>query len=595
MIPITNKAELWSTVLVDELWRAGMECCVVAPGSRSTPLTLAFYNQNRIKIYSLIDERSAAFFALGLALANSNPVGLVCTSGTALANFYPAVVEAFHSRVPLILLTADRSHELRESGTNQTINQVNMYGDYVRWFVDVAPPEANAPPIVIRYLRTLACRAVGHAAGLIPGPVHLNIPFRKPLEPVVVQGDIPPYLEGSDSLEGVGRANEQAFTRVEAGNVHLSDMQLTRLASEIKNASMGLIVCGPGSPQGDFHQAVAELAAVTGFPILADPLSGLRTSALKELGFILGGYETFLPAAGKAGIQPPDFILQFGDLPVSKSLLDSLASWKNAVRVSIHQYGAWADDAHLLNQSYWADPCDVCMKLGSLLRETFSSVKPHPYLEIEEQTWRLLSELEKNVWWEGLILKDVVDLLPEHTNLFISNSLPVRHLDQFVQPICKQIRIFGNRGASGIDGITSTALGIAAGRSTPTVLVTGDLAFYHDLNGLLAIKRTGVQIIIVLINNNGGGIFTRLPISNIEPPFTDLFLTPHGLDFSPVGQLYGIRYQQTENRDKFKDALNNALTSKISHIIEVKTDVLSNELNRKKLNELLHEKLSKKL
>ncbi len=346
-----NRNTFWAHTLVEELLRCGLETVVIAPGSRSTPLALAFGSLGRIEqahgsvptpgqaglsVFVHPDERGAAYFALGAALASGKPAAVLCTSGTAAANFFPAVVEAHQAQVPLLILTADRPAELRESGANQTIDQVKLFGGYVRWAVETPVPEANPDRTLIQALRSLADRAMAAASGPPAGPVHINLPFRKPLEPTAVPGDLP----GSLALPGGGFEDEPPGSRpwahISPGKISAGQAQIQALAGAVRRARRGLITCGPRCPGAGFPEAVFRLAQATGFPIFADALSGLRFHpALPAQPVLLsGGYETFLSSSAVGELAQPDLVLQFGALPISKALGDLLAGLKNAPQVS---------------------------------------------------------------------------------------------------------------------------------------------------------------------------------------------------------------------------------------------------------------------
>lgn len=566
--PINNPSTLWAALFVDELARTGLRTAVIAPGSRSTPLTLAFAAHPDIHVVSLLDERSAAFYGLGIGLATGQPAALVCTSGTAAANFYPAIIEANYSHVPLLALTTDRPPEVRESGANQTVDQIKMYGDQVRWFVDVAVPEDRPSPLTLRYLRSLAGRAVAATMGLPPGPVQINFPFRKPLEPVPQPGFVPPAE--------TARPARVPFARVTRGRVHPTPEQLADLTGAISTAQRGIIVCGPRCPGGEFPPRVADLARMTGFPLFADALSGVRFGLHTGNAPILGAYETFLPALTRAGLDAPDVVLHFGAPPISAKLNDWLATLPATThRFALRTSGDWQDDAYTTSDLVWADSELVCENLLSSLH-SYELPRNPSWLETfqaaETQTWQTIQSATRETWFEGAILADVVELLPSDGLLFSASSLPVRHLDQFAAPRAEGMRPFASRGASGIDGTISTALGVASVSDQPLVLVIGDLAFYHDLNGLLAFQRAGVKATIVLINNNGGGIFRRLPIAQFDPPFTDLFLTPHGLDFEPLVRSFGVGYTRAEGREDFRKIFAASVGSGMPVVIEVQTD-----------------------
>jgi len=563
-----NRNTLWASILVDELARGGLKAVSMAPGSRSTPLTLAFAKHPKVDVYVHGDERSAAFFALGMAQAGHRPVAVLCTSGTAAANFHPAVIEAFHAQVPLLVLTADRPHEQRHSGANQTIDQVKLYGDHVLWAVDVAPPEADPPDRVLRSLRTLAGRALFVTNGLRKGPVHLNVPLRKPLEPTPVKGDAPSRI---DALGVTGRTGA-AYTQLGRGTLQLSDGQLGRLKALCQIASQGLIVCGPRCPGGGFAQALVALSKALGYPILADGLSGVRFGPHVEPGAtVLGAHQTLLSVAG---LPDPQVVLRFGAMPVSAQLGRALERWAALRQLSISDDGLWTDATHSQSELLWADPEHACRALVDALGDPPSPTTAWltRWQAAEQTCWQRLGQRCEGRFCEQTVVRDVVSQLPAGGRLFVSNSLPVRHLDQFVPPSPKPITVFANRGASGIDGIVSSAAGVCAWGDAATVLLTGDLAFYHDLNGLLVLKRYGLKLVVVLLNNDGGAIFRRLPISQFEPPFREMFVTPHGLDFTHAAQLYGLDYARATSREAFGQAYGQALASSGSTLIEVPFD-----------------------
>ena len=583
---MTPPSVRWAQLFVDSLVEAGLTAVCIAPGSRSTPLVLAFANHPEIDLTVHLDERSAAFFALGRALATDTPVAVVCTSGTASANFYPALIEAKMSHVPLLLLTADRPPELRHSGANQTIDQVKMYGDNVLWAVDMGVPHDEAPPAAVRHVATTAARAYAIANGRPKGPVHINFPFRKPLE------------------GGQGTGDEGLRTR---GNSQLPiinyQLPIPNPPFPIPNYQSGLIVCGPRCPEGEFPHAVAKLSRATGYPILADPLSGVRWGAWVAETAVLGGYESFLSRDTDPDWPEPEIVIRFGQVPTSKWLNAYLERIRPEVRLHIRGNGQWADDAHQTTHLWEVDEVAACEGLASQLVSRSASQPVsgsasqlvsqsairnlQSAIRNEQATWEVVNDAFATVTSDAAAVWAAVQALPAGANLVMGNSLPIRHLDQFGQPSPKPLRVFGNRGASGIDGNTSTALGVAsADPSRPTLLITGDVTFYHDLNGLLAIHHNQIHnLTILLLNNNGGGIFQRLPVAAVydESLFNRLFITPHNLNFSHAAALYGLEYVPVDDVAGVTAALTAENGWQRPCLIELRTNSIEDEQLRRQI------------
>ncbi len=564
----------WAMLFVDELALGGLTAVCIAPGSRSTPLALAFFASNEIRVYHHLDERSAAYFALGVALAGEKPVALVCTSGTAAANFYPAIIEAQMSQVPLLILTADRPPELRHSGANQTIDQVKMFGDHVLWSVDVALPQPEAPALALRSLRTLAARALARSNGLVKGPVHLNFPFRKPLEPVDADG----WFTAMGTKTG-----QRPYTQIDIGILQPTAEQVACLTEVIAGHPRGLIICGPRCPTGDFPTAVTQLSAATGYPILADPLSGVRFGPQVNTTAVLGGYETFLQGTHTSWPKP-DVILRFGSVPTSKWLNNYLNHIDPSYHIHIQESGIWADDNQVTSHFFQVNALNLCHQLIPTIRRPADRRWQQHWLEVETRCWSTAGESLQDFMFDGAVITALLDQLPPDTTLFVGNSLAIRHVDQFGRPREKPLRLFANRGASGIDGNVSTGLGIAAASNRPTVLLVGDITFYHDSNGLLAVRQFGLdKVIIVVVNNNGGGLFRRLPVAQIEPPFEEFFLTPHGLEFAPLAAMYGLNYHLAADIPSFRSMFDAALSANSASIIEIQTDSWEDDQIRRQI------------
>lgn len=567
-----NRATLWGRTIADELTKNGIGDVCITPGSRSTPLTVAFAAHEEITIHSQLDERSAAFYALGRAKRTGEPTPLVCTSGTAATNFHPAVIEASEARVPLIVLTADRPAELRSSGANQTIDQTRLYGDAVRSYREL--PEPAFEDRRLRSLRTTICRSVAESTRTPPGPVHINIPFAKPLEPTETE-DVPDGFAERFPLAVEGR--EGPFVSVAGGRETLSEKGRKTLTDAIENTERGLIVAGPADSLDP--ESIRDLGQKTGFPILADPLSGVRFGSKKATA--IGGYDSWLAATDWPD---PDLILRFGASPTSKSLRNYLQN-SDARQFMVDPAGEWREATFSASDLLVADEDALAYALTEDLGAFSTSNEwQERFARAETCYWDLIAD-ETDHLFEGMILHRVFANAPNPATIFVSNSMPIRDADRFARPRNADLTVLGNRGASGIDGITSTALGSGSATDDPLVLVTGDLAYYHDMNGLLAVSRLEVDATIVLINNDGGGIFHMLPIEGFDPPFTSQFKTPHGLDFEPTGEIYGFEFVHTNSLDGFADAYDASLSSSGTQVIEVVLDGEASHRERERIHE----------
>ena len=566
--PAPNANTLWARILVAELVASGVTAACIAPGSRSTPLTLAFVDRDDVRVFSHLDERSAAFFALGRAKRTGEPTALVCTSGTAAANFHPAVIEANQSRTPLVVCTADRPPELRDSGANQTIDQAGLYGDAVRFGRTLAEPEADARKL--RSLRVVAGRAVAASTRTPAGPVHLNVPFRKPLEPTPVPDDVPEGFAEDEPLAANGR--DGPFVATNRGPRTVDEATMEGIADAIRSADRGLIVAGPADPVGTDPAAIGALAEATGFPVLADPLSGLRFGPSTGSAPTCGGYDAYLAPGVTDDWPDPDLVLRFGASPTSK-VLRAYLERTGARQFLVDPAGGWREATFAASDLVEADPGWLAPALGARLGQGPAAGGDRDWAdrfrEAEAAHWSAV-EAETR-FFEGAVLAAVVDEAPDPATLFVSNSMPVRDLDRFGRPREADLTVLGNRGASGIDGITSTALGAGSTTDEPLVLVTGDLAYYHDMNGLLALTRCGVDATVVLIDNDGGGIFHMLPIAD-HGAFEDWFETPHGLDFSPTADLYDLEFDRVDTLGDFRAAYGDSVDSAGTQVISVESD-----------------------
>jgi 2-succinyl-5-enolpyruvyl-6-hydroxy-3-cyclohexene-1-carboxylate synthase len=578
-----NPTYAYVNAFVDELQRSGVHHVIVCPGSRSTPLALAFAAHPALRLWLHIDERSAAFFALGMAKRLGQPIALLCTSGTAAANFLPALVEARLTHVPLLVLTADRPHELREVGAPQAIDQNRLYGTHVKWFMDVALPEATNA--ALRYIRTLANRAVALTQAIPAGPVHLNMPFREPLTPEAqIEHPLPPESQ-RDSIAWEGRPQNTAYVTV--ADVPLGTASVASLSDLVKSIHDGIIIVGPSHDES-LAAPLVQLAQRLGYPILADPLSQLRSGDIDH-SHIIASYDAFLRNQTFSERVKPRLVLRFGAMPTAKPVLLYLKRYPECHQIVIDGNGSWQEPTQLACELIHSDPIALCHSLLDTLEPDFTrSAAQQMWL----RTWQRSEQATRQALYnsiqdfaepfEGRVFTELAELLPDGAALYVGNSMPVRDLDTFFWNSQRRIRISGNRGASGIDGIISSALGFSAATQTleaqkiPVVLVIGDLSFFHDLNGLLAARLYQLDLTIILVNNDGGGIFSFLPQAAHPEHFEQLFGTPIGLDFAPVVQMYGGEFSRSENWQAFRVAVTQGMSQGGLHVIELRTERTSN-------------------
>lgn len=549
---------------LDELVQGGVQHVCVCPGARSTPLAIGAARHPGLRVWSHVDERSAAFFGLGIAKSSGRPAALVCTSGTAAANFFPAVIEAAYAHVPLVVVTADRPAELRDCGAAQTIDHNRLYGTHVKWFVEAGPPELDE-----RYFRSLAVRATAAACTLPAGPVHVNFAFREPLMP------------REDAPSSLRLLSAAAQTLVPAPVLLPSPDTVERLISRVSAAQRGLIVCGPLDWGHRHAEAIAALSAHLRYPILADPLSQLRAGPHAG-GLVLASYDALLRDEGFARRMTPELILRVGPLPTSKAFLQ-YARDGGCEHVVVDPLGAWNDPALIATEIVRADPSATCRALieasprraQSIWNETWTSADRRAAHAIAERLDRL-AEL-----FDGKVFTEIAPLLPERSSVFVGNSMPVRDLESFWPVSEKSVRFLCNRGVNGIDGFVSSGLGAAAVSDGPVVMITGDLGLYHDLNGLLAVKRHGLRATLIVLNNDGGGIFSFLPQGECEPGLEELFSTPHGLNFRGAVEMYGAAFVRVASWEQFRNAFQESLAAPCTTVIEVPTERRRNvELHR---------------
>ncbi len=554
-----NDSHLLLRAFCDELARCGIRHACTSPGSRSAPIVLALTREPRIRSWSHIDERCAGFFALGAAKASGRPLAVTCTSGTAGANLAPAVIEAFQARVPMIVLSADRPAELRENGAGQTIDQLKLYGSAAKWFFEVGMSEAS--PEGLRWIRTLACRAYWTSVEGRPGPVHLNFPLREPLVP-----------DGRLAPDGGGRPDGRPWV----------DRSPARPVGQQRDADFpqrGVVVAGRWERDGEFGPTVARFAERLGYPLLADPLSGARRGTAA-----IAGYDLLLRAPELVPELAPELVLRVGDLPTSKPLRGWLASL-DAPQAGFDPEGGWQDPAGVLSVSLTGDPVATLRAWTPqepvAPQEWLASWRAADATVTEAVTAQLAGGLS-----EPRVAAELGSWLAAESTLFVASSMPVRDVEEFWPVRDDAPRVLCNRGANGIDGTVSSAFGAAAAGDGPVVLLIGDVALLHDLGGLLAVRRLGLPLTIVLLNNDGGGIFHFLPIAGQADAFEEHVATPHGVRFEDAARLYGCGYERADTVDDLRTAVLGSLRSRDgTTIIEVRTDRVANRALHRTIEE----------
>ncbi|WP_239254247.1 2-succinyl-5-enolpyruvyl-6-hydroxy-3-cyclohexene-1-carboxylic-acid synthase [Listeria ilorinensis] len=555
---MSNHAQMMTDYLsafTEELVQAGVKEAVISPGSRSTPLALLFAEHPTLKVYVDVDERSAGFFALGIAKSSKRPVVLLCTSGTAAANYFPAVAEANLSQVPLIVLTADRPHELRGVGAPQAMDQLHLFGSHVKDFTDMAIPENQ--PELLQYAKWHGSRAVDLAMKTPRGPVHLNFPLREPLLPVL---DPSPFAATDKK-----RHHVHIYYTHEVLEMHAIERMVKDCAGK-----KGMIIVGPINKK-ELDEAFVQLARKLGWPILADPLSGLRSyGELDEI--IIDQYDAFMKNPDHLTELTPEIIIRFGAMPVSKPLKIWLESLVDTRFFVVDPGAAWRDPIKAVTDMIH---CDERFLIEELL-DKWPEEKPSDWL----YRWQRLNRIGRTVLQErmtsgnleeGAVVQAIREAIPDQSGFFIGNSMSIRDVDTYFPQTKKKIRMLANRGANGIDGVVSAALG-ASTVLQPLYLLLGDLSFYHDLNGLLMAKKYRLNVTIIVVNNNGGGIFSFLPQQKEPKYFETLFGTATDLDFRYAAALYEGDYHEVKNYEQLEEALDQANYHKGLDIIEVKTN-----------------------
>ncbi|MGN6256548.1 MAG: 2-succinyl-5-enolpyruvyl-6-hydroxy-3-cyclohexene-1-carboxylic-acid synthase [Solirubrobacterales bacterium] len=579
----TNANTALASAFAEELARGGLRLAVISPGSRSTPLAVALWRQPEIEVSVIVDERSAGFFALGAAQASGEPVALLCTSGTALVNYHPAVVEANESGIPLVVLSADRPPELRGIGAGQTIDQIKTFGSSVRWFCEVGTHGADDDGLL--HYRSVACRALAAARGEVrPGPVHLNLPWREPLAPVPVEGAV----TATDPLALEGR-DKRPLTAVTRIDLEPSVFLLEEMAGHIGDAISGVIVAGR-QLDPELREPLAHLARVSGFPILADPASQLRCGP-HDRSHIVASYDLLLRDEGFARSVVPELVLRFGEMPTSKPLRAWLAG-SGADEIVIDPYGGWNEPSNRAAAILRADPSELASGWAARLEGLEGRERPLPdrWLDAEKAAQIALDEaLGANEEITEPALHRALGAAHRDGDLvYTSSSMPIRDQEAFLAPSETDALFLSNRGANGIDGLISSGIGAAHASGRPTTIITGDLGLLHDIGSLAALRDVSTPVRVLVIDNDGGGIFHFLPQEAAMPEdeFEALLGTPRGVDTARAAALFEVPHRRLESLGELPDAL-----AAGTGLIEVKTDRQTNVEAHRALTARVHKAL----
>ena len=578
MINAENINVLWGYLIIEELVRSGVEYCCISPGSRSTPLAVAAARNPRLCKSVCYDERGAAFNVLGYARAAGKPGIVFTTSGTAAANCFPAVIEASIDCIPLIVITADRPPELRETGANQTIHQEHLFNNYVRWFFDLPCPDAHILPEAVL---TTIDQAVFRALSSPNGPVHINCMFREPLVPTA-DDSIP---EEYDSVLRKWMESRTPYTLYYPAEVNVHSRAISAAADIISNAQKPLFVAGKINSLLE-RISLKKLLENVEIPVFPDILSGLRTDV--SLRNVIHYYDLMLLSEQFVQENHPDAIVHFGGQITSARFLQMIHRFPPEHYILINDHPFRSDPAHRVTMRITGSLPHVCNVLMS--RELIGKTEWQEQLKNKSQ--KIESTVHSNIAQrqeitEIGVVRTVSDLIPEGQGLFLSSSMPIRDFDMYTPANSKTVFIAANRGASGIDGTIASSVGFAEGLNAPVTLVIGDLAFIYDINALHYLTSLRQKLIICLINNHGGGIFSFLPISNYDDVFEKYFAAPHSLHFKAAADLFSLAYANPKTAAEFRENYQTALQFPRSTLIEVETDRNDNLLIHREIQQLI--------
>ena len=570
----------FSNLFVDILEHYQVENACICPGSRSSPIAISLFDNQNIKTWTHIDERGAGFFCTGITRITKNPVVVLSTSGTAASNFLPSIIESTYSQIPLVIVTADRPSELQGTGALQTIDQTNIFGIYPKISINLPTPRNKPQLLEIMYKKVFDAM---HIITKAPqGVIHINFPFDDPLHPITIKKD--QTSEINNLIKKLKKRLKNTRESQQKYSIQLNNTTKNILEKALTISTRGIIVCGPNNNSFSSDDIIL-FSEKTGFPILADPLSQVRTGN-HNLTNIIDNHDLFLKNKTLAKSLTPDLIIRVGMTPTSKTLLQYLNDKKNATQIILNPF-SFSDPNHSANFHIKENP-NILLKMLQTQNNKPNKIWQKLWQDIQIQTLNTINKFfeKTDVISEPSTYIDLHKSLPQKTILYLSNSMPIRDTDMFF-PKRQGIKIFGNRGSSGIDGMISSATGAATQTQSPVILLIGDIAFLHDLNSLLLCANTQPNLTIIILNNNGGGIFSFLPQSKFKKYFKNLFLTPHDLTFKDAADLFQIPYWAPTSRKIFIKNIQNFISKKGPKIIEITSTTSKNHL--------LHENVFKKI
>lgn len=577
-IDTSNINTLWASLIIEELIRNGVNYFVISVGSRSTPLTVAVARHALAKNIVCFDERSAAFHAIGYARATRNPAVLISTSGTASANYFPAVIEASKDTIPMIVLSADRPPELHQTGANQTIQQFNLYGNYTKWQFNLPCPDQNILPEMVL---TTINQAISQARKSPAGGVHINCMFREPLDPINVDID-ETYLAPLNNWQ----QQQKPYTQY-THSISLPDTtSINQVADIINHTNRGILVVGRLSNQDDIH-VVTKFAAELNWPVFTDIQSGIRLN--NSISNVINYYDQLLLTDIFNEKQPLETILQIGNCITSKRFLQLVKKHQFSNHIVILNHHLRDDPEHTVSLRIDANIPEVCNLLLSHIHITINS----DWVRKLKQQSQLVHQSIDNFLFscreisEPAVARMISRYIPQDNGLFLASSMPIRDMDMYAAAENSTIAIAANRGTSGIEGTIASAIGFAVGLNSPVTLLIGDLSFLYDLNSLALLKSISQPVIIVVVNNNGGGIFSFLPIAKFQDVFEPYFGIPHAIKFRYAAKMFGVDYYAPDTNDAFILAYQAAIDNQLSAIIEVETN--------RNTNYNLHHELQQKI